>query len=107
MSNKIAFVTGAGRGIGRQIALTLASKEVIIAVSDLNEENANETVSLIKEAGGKAIAIYCDVTQLASVEEAVQTVTNELGRIDILINNAGWDKVEPFLKVSQIPGIES
>lgn len=99
MSKKVAFVTGAGRGIGRQIALTLASKNnYIVAVTDLNEENANETVSLISEAGGEAIGVYCDVTQLNSVEEAVKIVKDKLGTIDILINNAGWDKVEPFLK---------
>lgn len=98
MSKKIAFVTGSGRGIGRQIALTLAANEVIVVVSDLNEENAAETVSLITEEGGEATAVYCDVTQLESVEEAVQTIIAQYGRIDILINNAGWDKVEPFLK---------
>ncbi|WP_199677363.1 SDR family NAD(P)-dependent oxidoreductase [Lysinibacillus yapensis] len=98
MSKQIAFVTGAGRGIGRQIALTLAAKDMVVAVSDLNIGNAEETVSLINESGGKAISVYCDVTQLASVEEAVQAATSQLGSIDILINNAGWDKVEPFLK---------
>ena len=98
MSKKIAFITGSGRGIGRQIALTLAAKEIIVAVSDVNYENAQETISLINDKGGEAFAVYCDVTQLESVEEAVQTVKEHLGNIDILINNAGWDKVEPFLK---------
>lgn len=98
MTNKVAFITGAGRGIGRQIALTLATKNVTTIVSDVNNANAKETVSLIEQAGGEAIAVYCDVTKLSSVEEAVQEVVSKLGRIDILVNNAGWDKIEPFLK---------
>ena len=98
MTNKIAFITGAGRGIGRQIALTLAAKNITTIVSDVNDANANETVSLIEQAGGEAIAVYCDVTKLSSVEEAVQEAVSKLGRIDILVNNAGWDKIEPFLK---------
>ena len=98
MTNKVAFITGAGRGIGRQIALTLAAKNITTIVSDVNDANANETVSLIEQAGGEAIAVYCDVTKLSSVEEAVQEAVNKLGRIDILVNNAGWDKIEPFLK---------
>ncbi|MFJ7970079.1 SDR family NAD(P)-dependent oxidoreductase [Psychrobacillus sp. NPDC096389] len=98
MTNKVAFITGAGRGIGRQIALTLAAKNITTIVSDVNDANANETVSLIERAGGEAIAVYCDVTKLSSVEEAVQEAVSKLGRIDILVNNAGWDKIEPFLK---------
>ncbi|MFJ5769512.1 SDR family NAD(P)-dependent oxidoreductase [Psychrobacillus sp. NPDC093180] len=98
MTNKVAFITGAGRGIGRQIALTLAAKNVTTIVSDVNDANANETVSLIEQAGGEAIAVYCDVTKLSSVEEAVQEAVSKLSRIDILVNNAGWDKIEPFLK---------
>lgn len=98
MTNKVAFITGAGRGIGRQIALTLAAKNIKTIVSDVNDVNANETVSLIEQAGGEAIAVYCDVTKLSSVEEAVQEAVSKLGRIDILVNNAGWDKIEPFLK---------
>lgn len=98
MTNKVAFITGAGRGIGRQIALTLAAKNITTIVSDVNDANANETVSLIEQAGGEAIAVYCDVTKLSSVEEAVQEAVSKLGRIDILVNNAGWDKIEPFLK---------
>ena len=98
VTNKVAFITGSGRGIGRQIALTLAAKNITTIVSDVNDANAIETVSLIEQAGGEAIAVYCDVTKLGSVEEAVQEAVSKLGRIDILVNNAGWDKIEPFLK---------
>jgi len=94
----VAFITGAGSGIGRQIAITLAGKGFEIAVTDINDVNAAETVSLIEAQNGKAIAFHCDVTQLASVEQVVSEVKEKFGSIDVLVNNAGWDKIEPFLK---------
>ena len=94
----VAFITGAGSGIGRQIALTLANKGFQIAVTDVNDANAAETVSLIEAQNGAATAFHCDVTDLASVEQAANDVKGKLGSIDVLVNNAGWDKIEPFLK---------
>ena len=98
MSQRVAFITGAGRGIGREIAKTLASKSNKIIVTDINIENAQETVSILESQGAEALAVYCDVTKLESVQEAVKTSLDRFGRIDILVNNAGWDKIEPFLK---------
>ena len=99
MTKKVAFITGAGRGIGREIARTLASRGMDIIVTDVNIDNANETVSIVEKEGGKAVAVYCDVTKLESVQEAVgQPQLAHFGKIDVLVNNAGWDKVEPFLK---------
>lgn len=94
----MAFITGAGRGIGREIAKTLASRGMDIIVTDVNIDNANETVSIVEKEGGKAVAVYCDVTKLESVQEAVGASLAHFGKIDVLVNNAGWDKVEPFLK---------
>ncbi|MFJ8066861.1 SDR family NAD(P)-dependent oxidoreductase [Psychrobacillus sp. NPDC096426] len=99
MSNyKVAFVTGAGRGMGEAIALELASNGMSIVVADINEDDAKKTVKAIEESGGKALAVHCDVTSLFDVTQAVEKVKNHYGKIDILVNNAGWDKVEPFLK---------
>ncbi|UJL45488.1 glucose 1-dehydrogenase [Virgibacillus sp. NKC19-16] len=99
MTEKIAFITGAGRGIGREIAKTLANKNMKIVVSDINMENAEETVSILKkEKNTEALVVHCDVTKLESVQKAVKEAVNHFGTIDVLVNNAGWDKVEPFLK---------
>lgn len=98
MSQHVAFITGAGRGIGREIARKLSSNSMKVVVSDVNLANAEETVSFIREAGGEAIAVYCDVTKLESVQKAIESVVQQYGRIDVLVNNAGWDKIEPFLK---------
>lgn len=98
MGQRVAFVTGAGRGIGREIARTLASKSMKVVVSDINRENAEETVAIIQKEGGEAAAVYCDVTNLESVQEAVAVSLTHFQTIDVLVNNAGWDKIEPFLK---------
>ncbi len=98
MTKRTAFVTGAGRGMGREIARTLASKAMNIVVTDVNMQNAEETVSLIEKEGGAAFPVFCDVTDLESVQEAVGKAVSHYGKIDVLVNNAGWDKIEPFLK---------
>ncbi|KKB34176.1 SDR family NAD(P)-dependent oxidoreductase [Bacillus thermotolerans] len=100
MEKRVAFVTGAGSGLGREIARTLASNQMNIVVADINMANAQETVSLIKEEGNKATAVLCDVTDLEAVQKAVQESVQRYGKVDVLVNNAGWDKVEPFLKSS-------
>ncbi len=84
MTKRVAFITGAGRGIGREIARTLASRSMKIIVTDVNLDNANETVSILEKEGGEAVAVYCDVTKLESVHEAVETALSHYGKIDVL-----------------------
>ncbi len=96
MTEQVAFVTGAGSGIGRAIAHQLAQAGTV-AVADLRLDAAQETVAEVLRAGGKAIAVHCDVTDLASVEQARDEVLAACGFVNVLVNNAGWDKVELFL----------
>ncbi len=92
LQSKIAIVTGAGQGIGRGIAEKLAAEGATVAVTDVNEQTAKETAEAI---GG--VGIHTDVTSRESVEAMVAQVHARFGRIDVLVNNAGWDKVGPFV----------
>ncbi|MEW6272902.1 MAG: 3-oxoacyl-ACP reductase family protein [Thermodesulfobacteriota bacterium] len=95
LTGKVALVTGAGSGIGRAIALRLAREGMRVAVSDLDEQAAK---AVAREAGQGALALRLDVTDEAGVRAAVARLEAELGGIDVLVNNAGWDKVEPFVE---------
>jgi 2-hydroxycyclohexanecarboxyl-CoA dehydrogenase len=92
LTDKTAIVTGAGRGIGRAIAEKLAAEGATVVVTDVDEATAKETASAV---GG--VGIRADVTDRASVDEMVRQVHDEFGRIDVLVNNAGWDRAAPFV----------
>jgi len=94
LSGKVAFVTGAARGIGKGIAQRLREEGCKVAVADLDLAQAEAAA---REIGGGAIGIAIDVAKLASVRAAVTDAERRLGPVDILVNNAGWDKAEPFL----------
>lgn len=85
----VAFVTGGGSGIGRGIALSLARRGVRVGVGDIRESDAAETVRQIQVAGGVSIPVAVDVSELQSVEDAVNTVESAFGEIAIACNNAG------------------
>lgn len=98
LSGKVAFVTGAGRGIGRAIAQRLSEEGCKVAVADIDEAGAKAAAA---EIGSGAIGFGIDVAKLASVRAAVAEAERQLGPIDVLVNNAGWDKAEPFIKSSE------
>jgi 3-oxoacyl-[acyl-carrier protein] reductase len=95
LEGKVALITGSGRGIGRSIALKLASEGARIVVNDLDAEPAQEAVQAIREAGGQAVACIGNVTAPDFAERFVATAVNEYKGLDIIVNNAGytWDNV--------------
>lgn len=101
MTQRVAIVSGAGRGIGRAIAVALAEGGYTVAVGDLREPESRETVGLIEKAGGKAVFVPLDVSDSASVRSAVDETVAKLGPIDVVVNNAGWDELMPFSKTDE------
>lgn len=95
LDGKVAIVSGSGRGIGREIALKLASEGAAVVVNDLDAEPAKETVSAIEAAGGRAISCVGSVTDEDFAERFVSTAVDSFGGLDIIVNNAGytWDSV--------------
>jgi len=99
LEKKTALVTGAGRGIGAATAQLFAAAGAAVAVLDKDENHAVRTVEAITRAGGKAVAVACDVTREADVEEVFAGIVKELGGIDILVNNAGRAIRKPATEV--------
>ncbi len=89
LDGKVALITGAGSGIGRASALAFAREGAKVAVADIVVEGGEETVRMVKEAGGEAFFIKVDVSNAAEVEAMVNTVVDTYGRIDCAYNNAG------------------
>ena len=95
LEGKVAIVSGSGRGIGRAIAMKLASEGAKVVVNDLDTAPAEETVADIKAAGGTALVCASSVTEDGFAEKFVKTAVDGLGGLDIIVNNAGytWDNV--------------
>lgn len=87
-NDKVVFITGGGSGLGRKFALDFAADGATVAVNDINADGIDQTVDLVRQAGGTAMPAPCDITSLDAVRQAVQKVQAEFGRIDILVNNA-------------------
>lgn len=95
LEGKKAFVTGAASGIGRATAKTLAEAGAHVVAADIDEGRLQEVVSEIGEA---AEAVRLDVTDKAAIQAVAAEVNNRHGRMDIVVNVAGWDRIEPFMK---------
>lgn len=89
LKEKVAIVTGAGRGIGRVIAQTLASEGAYVAILDFRPELVDEVAAEWREKGWRGMHIQCDIRDKAAVNAAVSAIETEFGRVDVLVNNAG------------------
>lgn len=95
LEGRISIVTGAGRGIGRAIAEALAARGATVVVSDLDASSGEEVAAAL---GGPAVAIPADVSSRGSVDAMAAAVLERFGRVDVLVNNAGWDVAGPFVE---------
>lgn len=100
LKDRVAVVTGAGQGIGRAIAHKMAHEGAWVAIVEWNRESGLQVLEELKERGSRAILIPCDVADRVSVEAMVEEVMEKWGRMEILVNNAGFDRPATLLKVT-------
>lgn len=100
LDNKIALITGGGRGLGRAIALAFAEQGADVAIASRTLEQLNETAALIRAQGRRALAIEADVSHSASVTQMVETARRAFGRLDVLVNCAGVGWAERLAEMS-------
>ncbi len=101
LKDRVAVVTGAARGIGKEIALCFARQGADVAICDLEEEGAAKVSQEIQAMGRKSIAIATDVSDTKKVQETVNKIIDSLGRIDILVNNAGITRDGLLVRMSE------
>src|SRR5262245_13585033 len=101
MQSKVTLVTGGARGIGRSIATALAATGASVAIADMRADLAEQTASEIAgDTGTRVVALKTDVANLVEVQKTTERVLHTFGKIDVLINNAGWDELKPFLQTT-------
>lgn len=96
LSDRVAIVTGSGRGIGRATALRFAEEGAKVVINDLDPEVAQDAAEEIKKNGGEAISVAANIMELSEAQKVVQAAVDEFGKLDILINNAGTTKDKTF-----------
>ena len=99
-AGKVAFVTGAANGIGRATALAFAREGASVVVADLSEQGNRETARMIEAAGGRALAVRCDVSREEDVKAALDQAVETFGRLDFAFNNAGVE--QPLTPVADL-----
>jgi len=92
VKDKVAVVTGSGRGIGEATVRRLSEEGARVVITDINEENAIKVANEIKAKGGQAIGVKSDVTKIDEVEALMKKAVEEFGKLDILVNNAGFNR---------------
>ena len=101
LMGRVAVVTGAGRGIGREIALELARRGADVVVADLDVASAKGVAGEIAALGRRSLPMPVDVAMRSQVDELVERTAQEMGRLDIFVNNAGIVHVKPFLEITE------
>ena len=97
LTDKVAIVTGAARGIGQAIAQGFAREGAAVVIADILSEQAHETAAALRGAGDRAVAVVADLKDLATHEQIISTALDQFGRLDILVNNAAIEIRESFL----------
>jgi NAD(P)-dependent dehydrogenase (short-subunit alcohol dehydrogenase family) len=101
-TGKVAFVTGAANGIGRAAALAFARQGGSVVVTDVSEQNNQETARMIQELGGQALAVRCDVSRADDIQRALNATIETFGRLDFAFNNAGIEyTIKPAADVTE------
>jgi len=101
MEGKVCIITGAAQGIGLAISKKLAAEGASVVVADLNETKAKEEAEAIVKDGGKAISVKVDVSNRAEVKAMIELTVEKFGRVDVIFNNAGFNKPMKFLEVTE------
>lgn len=100
LEGRVAFISGAGHGIGRATALAMARLGATVGINDLKPEFVEEAAAQVRALGGKAIALTRDVSTREGMREAVLQLAREAGRLDILVNNAAWVRYQPLAEIT-------
>ncbi|WP_168414927.1 glucose 1-dehydrogenase [Acinetobacter indicus] len=100
LKDKVVIVTGGAGGIGSATCRRLAEEGAKVAIFDMNMTAAEQLAQEINQQNGQALAVQCDITNHNTVEQAVHQVESQLGPVDGLVNNAGWDIFKPFVKTN-------
>jgi meso-butanediol dehydrogenase / (S,S)-butanediol dehydrogenase / diacetyl reductase len=101
LDNLVAAVTGGGQGIGRAIALRLASEGAHLVIADINESTAQQVAGEVADLGRQSLALHTDVSSKTECEQMVERVTGEFGRLDVMYCNAGIVQVKPLFEMSE------
>jgi len=99
--HRVALVTGAGQGIGRGIALRLAREGFDVAVLDVNHQTARAVCGEVQASGARAMALVVDLLDVQAIQPAIQRLVQEMGRLDVLVNNAGNVPITPLLEITE------
>ncbi len=100
LKDKVCIVTGGGSNIGRAISLTMAAEGAIVAIADIDQKQMEKVAGVIESSGGRVMTVKTDVTQYDQAAAMVKQVLEKHGKIDILVNNVGWDQLMLFVETT-------